>query len=98
MQYSGTSLGQGLVRLFSFALFPRTEFRKPLGAFPEKAEFRTSVADSVLDRIVMPFFKATNRLLPKMRVFQQGQTHLYVLYVVIITIALFALGGIGAGQ
>jgi hypothetical protein len=32
-----------------------------------------------------------------MHFFQQGQTYLYVLYIAIIAIALFAFGGIGAG-
>jgi hydrogenase-4 component B len=97
MQYGGTSLSMSIVKMFSFALWPETRFKKQRAPFPEKAEFETKVPDTVLDRLVMPVFGFANRLLPKMHFFQQGQTYLYVLYIAIIAIALFAFGGIGAG-
>ncbi len=98
MQYTGTSFGQNIVRLFSFALWPKSQFRAPRGRFPEKADFDTSVPDTVLDRVVLPAAKLSNRLLPGVYIFQQGQTHLYVLYILIIVVALFIFGGTGAGQ
>jgi hypothetical protein len=51
----------------------------------------------VLERLVMPVFTASNRLLPKVYFLQRGQTHLYVLYILAITLGFFILGGIGAG-
>lgn len=92
IQYTGTSLGQMIVRLFSFALMPSKEkvrIRKP---FAESAKFDVTVNDTILDRVVLPIFSRINTVLPKFYVFQQGQTYLYVLYVVIITALLFALG------
>ena len=97
MQYTGSSLAQTLVGLFSFALRPKTTPTRAIGHFPETAEFESAVPDPVLDRIVEPAFEAANRALPKIHVFQQGQTHLYILYVLIVTIALFIFGGLGAG-
>jgi len=97
MQYTGSSLSQSVVRMFSFALRPRTRFTAPRSAFPEKAEFETRTPDAVLERIVLPVFDFFERLLSRMRVFQQGQTYLYVLYVLVITIALFVFNGTGAG-
>jgi hydrogenase-4 component B len=97
MQYTGTSLGQNLVRLFSFALWPKTEFRGPRGRFPEKSDFETDVPDAVLDRLVLPAAELPNRILPGAYIFQQGQTYLYVLYILIIVVALFIFGGTGAG-
>lgn len=97
MQYTGSSLSQSLVRMFSFALWPRTRFSKPRSAFPGKAEFETRTPDAVLERLVLPVFDFFERLLQRLRVFQQGQTYLYVLYVAVITIALFVFNGMGAG-
>jgi len=92
IQYTGTSFAQTIVRLFSFALLPSKEkvrLRKP---FAEPAKFDLTVNDAFLDRVVRPVFSNINAVLPKFYVFQQGQTYLYVLYVVIITALLFALG------
>jgi len=61
-------------------------------AFPESVSFEQDVSDTILDRLVLPFFSRLNGILPKIYIFQQGQTYLYVLYVVIITALLFFLG------
>ena len=62
------------------------------GAFPDPERFEHAVPDTILDRLVLPFFSRLNGILPKVYIFQQGQTYLYVLYVVIITALLFFLG------
>jgi hypothetical protein len=53
------------------------------------------VPDTVLDRLVMPIFRAGEKYLPSIRVLQQGKTHLYVLYIMIIVIILLVWGTIG---
>ena len=92
VQYSGSSLAQMCVDLFSFALRPSrgtVKLRKP---FAEPARFEETVSDTVLDRLVLPVFARINAAVPKFYILQQGQTHLYVLYVVIIAAVLFVLG------
>ncbi|MDP2791495.1 MAG: proton-conducting transporter membrane subunit [Rectinemataceae bacterium] len=101
MQYTGTSFGQNIVRLFSFALWPATSLAEPLEGprlhFPGKAGFETAVPDTVLDRLVLPAANVAGRISPMAFIFQQGQTYLYVLYILVITMALFIFGGTGAG-
>lgn len=97
MQYTGSSLSQSVVKMFSFALWPRTRISKPSSAFPDEAAFESRVPDAALERIVLPVFDFFERLLARLRFFQQGQTYLYVLYVALITIALFLFNGTGAG-
>ena len=92
VQYTGASLGQTIVSLFSFALMPKDSKVKLTEAFPKRAIFEQDVPDTILDRLVLPFFSRLNGILPKIYIFQQGQTYLYVLYVVIITALLFFLG------
>lgn len=92
VQYTGSSLAEQCVRLFSFALMParsKVRLQKP---FAEPSRFDVAVNDAVLDRCVLPLFERVNRATPRFYVFQQGQTYLYVLYVVIITAVLFVLG------
>ncbi|MBN2809384.1 MAG: hydrogenase [Deltaproteobacteria bacterium] len=97
MQYTGTSLSQPLVRLFSFALRPGTLKNLTNLPFPGKSEMQNFVPDAVLERLVLPVFQRCSRFIPKVYIFQHGQTHLYVLYVLLICIALFVFSGIGGG-
>ena len=95
MQYTGTSFAQPLVDLFRFALRPRVKRPEPHGPLPGGTGFETDTPDIVLDGAVLPVFEAANRVLPRVHAFQRGQTHLYVLYVLVITALLFVFGGIG---
>ncbi len=89
MQYTGTSLGQTAVDLFSFALKPKRRLSDERHVFPEKEEFDETVPDRVLDGMIMPLFDKINVLMKRMYVFQQGQTHLYILYIFVIVVVLF---------
>ena len=44
----------------------------------------------------MPLFHLAGRHLPRLRVVQQGWTHLYMLYILIVVILLLIWGGLGA--
>ena len=95
IQYTGSSFGQTLVNLFSFILWPKNVWPKVRGFFPKSANFKNIVPDTVLDRLIMPLFNIAGRYLPSLRVLQQGQTHFYVLYILIIVIILLICGSIG---
>jgi hydrogenase-4 component B len=95
IQYTGSSFGQILVKLFTFILWPKTLWPTVGGTFPKAAYFKSIVADTVLDRGVLPLFNLAGRYLPSLRVLQQGQTHLYVLYILIMVITLLIWGTLG---
>jgi len=95
MQYTSSSFGQMLVGLFSFVLWPKTNRPDIRGIFPRGSRFKISVPDTVLDRLVMPIFRAGGRYLPELRILQQGRTHFYVFYIMIIVIVLLIFGAIG---
>jgi len=96
MQYTGSSLGDSLVNLTSFLLWPKN-FRTALrGYFPRPSAFKSLVPDAVLDRLVTPLFRASGRYLPRLRILQQGQTHVYVLYILIVMIVLLVWGSVGS--
>ncbi len=96
MQYTGSSLGNSLVRLTSFLLWPRDCRTALRGLFPRPSAFKSLVPDAVLDRLATPLFLAAGRYLPRLRVLQQGQTHLYVLYILIVMIVLLVWGNAGS--
>ena len=93
MQYTASSLTDGVVRLFGFILWSREGGKLRRGVFARKWSFRKGVPDVVLDRWLLPFAKLVGRMVPRIRVFQQGQTHVYVLYILMITLFLFAVAG-----
>jgi hydrogenase-4 component B len=93
MQYTGSSFGNSLVKLFGFILWP-VEQHPTLGssAFPRRSGFKNVVTDTILDRLILPVFRVAGHYLPMVRVFQGGQTHTYVLYILIIIVVLLFLG------
>ena len=67
-----------------------------VGLFPRRpAAFKSVVPDVVLDRLVIPVFRAAGRYLPRLRVLQQGQTYVYVLYILLVMIVLLLWGNVG---
>jgi hydrogenase-4 component B len=95
IQYTGSSLGQMLVNLFAFILWPKTNWPAIREIFPKATSFKRIVPDTVLDRLVLPVFDMAGRYLPSLRILQQGQTHVYVLYILIIVIMLLIWATIG---
>ena len=96
MQYTGSSLGDSIVNLTSFLVWPKNFRSVLLGLFPRSSAFNRLVPDTVLDRLVTPLLQAVGRTLPRLRVIQQGQVHLYVLYILIVMIVLLIVGNTGS--
>lgn len=93
MQYTGSSFGNSLVKLFSFILWPVEQHPGVGGApFPHRSGFKNVVTDTILDRLIMPVFRVAGHYLPMVRVLHRGQTHTYVLYILIIIVVLLFLG------
>lgn len=95
MQYTGSSFGQMLVNLFAVIIWPKNYWPTISGIFPKAAHFKSIVPDAVLDHVVLPLFRVAGRYLPRLHVLQQGQSQMYVLYVLIIVIVLLFWGAMG---
>ena len=94
MQYTSSSLGRSIVSLFKYILYPKKLDPEIRGVFPRKAAHEHEVPDTIQDRITTPFAAAFETLLPHVRKLQQGQTHSYVLYMVIFLLVLLVVGGV----
>jgi len=92
MQYTGSSFGQSLVRFFRFLLWPR--YKQPFikALFPSKQSFSREVPDVILDRGFLPGFHYVQVKLRKLHIIQQGNTHLYILYIGFILLFLVVYG------
>jgi len=95
MQYIGSSFGSTLVDLFGALPWPRTHTLAIYGLFPPAASFKSVVADTVFDRLVLASLRLAGRYLPILRVFQQAQMQSCVLYVLTILIVQLVWGATG---
>ena len=83
MQYTASSFGAPLVRMFGAIVRP-DDRRSPIeGPFPRPARFERDVPDPVLDRLVAPAGAWTSQRLRWLRILQQGRVHAYLLYVLL---------------
>ncbi len=94
MQYTGSSLVQSIVHLFTFIIYPKYSRPRLNGLFPPPGQFKSTVLDLVLDRFAVPVFHACGKGFSTLRVLQQGQTHLYLLYIVTIVFILLLWGSL----
>jgi hypothetical protein len=88
MQYTASSFARGPVGFFKWALLPRARGVPVAKLFPAGAHFESHVPDTVLDRAIVPAFRAGAWLARKGRVLQGGRVQLYLLYVVATLVAL----------
>jgi hydrogenase-4 component B len=88
MQYTSSSFAEMLVRLLGWALRPwrhAPAFPEP---FPPRAAFASHVPDTVLDRGVRPIFSFIGRAALRLRPFQGGSLHWYLVYILATLLVL----------
>jgi hypothetical protein len=88
MQYSASSLGDTLVRLFAFVLRPREARERPHGALPSRSSYASHVDDPVLSRLGYPLANGLAARFVALRQHQTGRIQGYILYVVGTTLVL----------
>jgi len=88
MQYTSSSFAQILVGLFGWVLRPRIHRPGELPLFPQKTIFHSEVPDAVLDEAVLPSFHFVARLFSRLRILQQGNIQIYLLYIFLALVAL----------
>ena len=81
MQYTASSFGESIVGMFRVVLRPRTHSSLLADPFPASSRFESHVPEVVLDLGILPASRGLGRVALWFRWVQQGQVHLYVLYV-----------------
>jgi hydrogenase-4 component B len=91
MQYTGRSFAEMLAEhLLPRFLRPHATRRAPQGLFPSTSEFETVTPDPVSEKVYEPFFRAWAKRFARLRILQQGQIHVYVVYILLVVV--LALG------
>lgn len=92
MQYTPSSFTAWIADLFGWALWPRVHRTQVSGLFPKSAAFKRGQPDPLLDRLLLPLLHGAARLLPRLRLLQQGSIQVYMLYSLAAVLALFWWG------
>ena len=87
MQYTASSFAQPLTQLFAPVLRMRTDGDAPSGTFPRPTFFTSSPTD-VAEGVFRRLFGVTASLADLLRPLQAGSTHAYILYPVLVALAL----------
>jgi hydrogenase-4 component B len=89
MQYTGSSFVEPLTRLLDAALGPTRGGTLPSALFPRASRLESRAPDPAREWGFAPLFAGVDALARRLRWLQGGSAHLYVLYVVLATLALF---------
>lgn len=88
MQYTASSLADGLVQGLVWVLWPKVQGGRVRGFFPFPRRFQSHVPDPVLDRLATPGLKGTAFLLNGLRFLQAGHMSIYLMYVLLTLLTL----------
>ena len=88
LQYTASSFAELVTSRFGWVLWPREHRPRIEGPFPAPAGFHSQVADSVLDRLLLPAARGALRFTASFRALPQGQLQRYVLYVLAVLVPL----------
>jgi formate hydrogenlyase subunit 3/multisubunit Na+/H+ antiporter MnhD subunit len=88
MQYTGSGFSAELAaRVLPRWLRARVAVRAPEGPFPRSASLSSDTGDPVTRGVVEPFLVRCGDRFARLRFFQQGNVHVYLLYIVATAIA-----------
>ena len=91
MQYTGRSFAELLAEhLLPRFLRPHTSRRAPQGLFPSKSDFGTETPDPVSEKVYEPFFRRWAERFSRLRILQQGQVHVYLVYILLTFVLALA--------
>jgi hydrogenase-4 component B len=90
IQYTATSFSQMLTGAFRWVLRPTDRRPRLQGLFPRPVLFRSRESDLLLDRAVRPSMGLSARVLSRLRILQGGLLPVYLVYIVLTLVALFA--------
>lgn len=92
MQYTASSFGASLVRLFDFSLWTKRHGGRPQGLFPPTEPFESHTPDLYLDYLLTPVFRGAAWLMNGLRrLIQNGVASIYLLYTALTLLILLSL-------
>jgi hydrogenase-4 component B len=88
LQYTASSFAQFLLRLLAWAVPRRTDAPPPMELFPPPARFHQTMRETLLHGVLLPFCQRWADRCSRFRILQQGNVHLYLLYILAVLLLL----------
>jgi hydrogenase-4 component B len=89
MQYTASSFADTIVAFFGRVLRPAPHTPALHGLFPPASAFESHLDDAVLDRLLLPVTRFALRCFGWLRWIERGNSQLYVVLVLVATVAAF---------
>jgi hydrogenase-4 component B len=83
MQYTAGSFAGIITEWFGWILQPERHEHRPEGTFPQRAAFEEHTRETVLERVIQPCARGVMWISAGARRLQHGQTHAYILYLIL---------------
>ncbi|MEK7862328.1 MAG: hypothetical protein AAB295_03585, partial [Chloroflexota bacterium] len=90
LQYTGSSFAQFVTRVLGWAVRERREPQAPLELFPAPHAFRRHSREPLLHDGFEPFLHRVAERCTRLRFLQRGKLHVYLLYILVVLLALLA--------
>ncbi len=91
IQYTAGSFAGIINEWFAWILRPERHEESPTGPFPVHAHSSLHTPETVLERVIEPVAQAVRWVSRSIRVLQDGQTHSYILYLILGLAAVAAM-------
>jgi hydrogenase-4 component B len=87
MQYTGRSFAEMVAEhLLPRFLRPRTTTKPPCGLFPSTSTLNVESRDPISEKVYRPFFRRWADRFSRLGILQQGQVHVYLLYILLMVV------------
>ena len=90
MQYTASSFADSLVLMLAPLLRPETHRPEISGLAPSPSRYSSHVPEAVLELVMLPLLRRTEQHASILRQIQHGRLQIYMLYIVIVLLALMA--------
>jgi hydrogenase-4 component B len=98
MQYTAASFAEPVLEPFAAAIPRRVRQEGPAGYFPATAHYEEHLGDMAGERFLVPATRRVLRAISRIKVIQQGQLQLYLVYIAVTLVALLVWQLAGSGR
>jgi hydrogenase-4 component B len=98
MQYTAASFAEPVLEPFAAAIPRRVRQEGPAGYFPATAHYEEHLGDMAGERFLVPATRRVLRAISRIKVIQQGQLQLYLVYIAATLVALLVWQLAGSGR
>ena len=95
LQYTASSMGEMLARLFRWAIWLKEKPPRRLQTFPSRERYESEAAEPLLGGCLMPFSRRWATRFSRLRILQRGNVQIYLVYILVTLVVVIAWAMVG---